>query len=261
MTEEATQAMLSNRSDVGAMLTKAKRMRAKVAKRPAGIDQSTLLTADLPPEMAPYVTALRGGPHGPMFTQGWEVRMVDLEAVVAMQPCVFLDGKDRVGAVDPGDIVSIAKVTMPELSNEAVEPTMDGNGTYSFVSDNPNLRVLGPAASAPQGATPATFGYGVGVPASVMQVARYRDRYVMRDGYHRAVGLMQRGIVQVPAFVWDNAVVEVPMPPNMLAQQAVMGDRPPFLRDYLNDHVALVVGFPAMRKAIFIHAIETLVKV
>ena|SRR5712692_24341 len=36
---------------------------------------------------------------------------------------------------------------------------------------------------------------------SFLQVARFQDRYFLRDGYHRAFGFLSRGIWRVPAFV------------------------------------------------------------
>ena len=36
-----------------------------------------------------------------------------------------------------------------------------------------------------------------------MQVARRNGRPILRDGYHRAVWLLSRGITVVPAFVCD----------------------------------------------------------
>lgn len=45
------------------------------------------------------------------------------------------------------------------------------------------------------------FGYVLGALPSFMQIAVIDGRCILRDGYHRAVGLLSRGISVVPAFV------------------------------------------------------------
>jgi hypothetical protein len=47
------------------------------------------------------------------------------------------------------------------------------------------------------------FTFFVSMGASYIQVARYQGRSFLRDGYHRAVGLLRAGVSQVPAVVID----------------------------------------------------------
>ena len=62
-----------------------------------------------------------------------------------------------------------------------------------------------------------------------MQVGRYRGRHFLRDGYHRAFGLLSRGITIVPAFVRDITVFEelMPDPRVQLPQDSYLGLQPP----------------------------------
>jgi hypothetical protein len=97
-----------------------------------------------------------------------------------------------------------------------------------------------------------------GCDASGYPTGRYRGRYYMRDGYHRAFGLLSRGISVVPAFVRDIGAFEelVPDPRTMLPQDSYLGQRPPVLADYLDDAVASAVRLPAIRKMIIVQALE-----
>jgi hypothetical protein len=76
---------------------------------------------------------------------------------------------------------------------------------WTASSANPNLRIASQVGPLP--VVPAGFALGFALTAgsSFMQVGRYRGRHYMRDGYHRAFGLLSRGITVVPAFVRDIA--------------------------------------------------------
>jgi hypothetical protein len=91
-----------------------------------------------------------------------------------------------------------------------------------------------------------------------MQVGRYRGRHFLRDGYHRAFGLLSRGINVVPAFVRDITAFEelVPDPRTMLPQDSYRGARPPVLPDYLDETVSAAVQVPAAHKMVIIQALE-----
>jgi hypothetical protein len=91
-----------------------------------------------------------------------------------------------------------------------------------------------------------------------MQVGRYRGHHYMRDGYHRAFGLLSRRITVVPAIVKDISAFEelVPDPRTMLPQDGYLGERPPVLADYLDDTVRAAVHLPAARKMVIVQALE-----
>jgi hypothetical protein len=192
-----------------------------------------------------------------MRAEGWDIAMVDLERVVAFQPHVYTDTTtERVASADPADLRSIAAVTLPINDAAPVSVQYDAlKQAYVITSPHPNLRVLNPFnAQLPDGTT--AFGFAVGVTLPFMQVARIQGRYVMRDGYHRAFGLLARGITSVPAYVRDFETTENLAPAGMLPHGAWLGDRPPLLRDYHDDRVAEPVNLPSQHRLIMIHALE-----
>ena len=103
----------------------------------------------------------------------------------------------------------------------------------------------------------AVFGFIVGVSGSFMQVASFRGRLLLRDGYHRALGLISRDIFEVPVFYREFETFEdLRVPPGMLPQDAYLGDRPPLLTDYLNSAVSAITTVPAMQKVVVVQALE-----
>jgi hypothetical protein len=252
--------LLANQA--GAGLPEAQRARVReardaVAGRPAGVDQADLVSA-LPAELADHVTRLGATPAGAaMRAEGWDIAMVDLTRVVAFQPNVFTDtAAERVVGLDPDDLRSIAELTLPINHTAPVSVHYDElKQAYIITSPNLNLRVVSNAGG-PQPDGTLSFGFKIAVAASFVQVARFQNRHVLRDGYHRAFALLSRRITRVPAFVRDYETTENLAPAGMLPQSAWLGDRPPTLRDYHDDRVAESINLPAQHRMIVIHALE-----
>jgi len=254
--------LVSNRA--GVELTEEQRARVRQARdavdaRPIGIDQTDLVSA-LPPELADHLARLEATPAGAgMRQEGWDVALVDLERVGAFQPFVFTDtAVERVASVDPADIEAVAELTLPVNHTAPIVGQYDElKQTYILTSPNPNLKVLGNfSGPVPDANGMPGFGFLVTVAPSFVQVVRFQDRYLLRDGYHRAFGLLSRGISRVPAFVRDFDTVENLAPAGMLAHSAWLGPRPPLLRDYHDDLVTESVSLAAQRRMVVIQALE-----
>jgi hypothetical protein len=90
--DTAHRALLSNRADrqIGeAEIARAAQTRSAVASRPPGIDQADVV-AEVPAELGGHVTALQQATTAaPFFAEGWSVRLVHLDRIIAFQPTVF----------------------------------------------------------------------------------------------------------------------------------------------------------------------------
>jgi hypothetical protein len=183
-----------------------------------------------PGPVAGHLARLQATPAGTgMLQDGWEVAMVDLERVVAFQPLVFTDtAVERVAGVAPDDLGAIAELTLPVNHTAPIVAQYDQlKQAYTFTSPDPNLKVLGNFnGPVPQANGMHGFGFLVGVAPSFLQVVRFQDRYVLRDGYHRSFGLLSRGFSRVPAFIRDFDTLENLAPAGMLPQSAWLGPRP-----------------------------------
>jgi len=101
------------------------------------------------------------------------------------------------------------------------------------------------------------FGFAVTLQKSYLQVAGLGGRYFLRDGYHRAFGLLAAGIRHVPALVKDfESFEQVALPQGLLPQAAYLGDRPPTLSDYHDDQVAADTSLPVVQKMVVIQGLE-----
>lgn len=228
-----------------------------VQQRPEAVAQTDLVR-DVPETLAEHIERLEATAAGAYFREGWHVALVDLPRVYAFQPTVFTDSStERAQGVDALDPVQLATVTLPTVWELEQNVQLDeASKQWLLVSRNPNLRVVGHFAGQIQQPGPPLFGFFVTINPSFLQVARYQERYFLRDGYHRSIGLIALGARYVPAFVRDMDSIQDLLPPGMLPQEAFLGPRPPTLADYYDDAVSVSVELPASQKMVVVQALE-----
>jgi len=242
------------------IISTARHARDAVAARPEGVSQDELITP-LPDVLAGHVRALHASPAAVgMFSEGWQVALVDLTRVCAIQPVIYTDRTfEGTQLLDPDDLPAIAGITLPLTQGDPLPVQFDNiRKAWIVTSTNMNLRITGHAGPLAAGPGGSILGFGVFAGPSFMQVAGRNGRYFLRDGYHRAIWLLDRGITTVPAFVRQFPGVEdlVPDPRPLLPQDSYYGARPPVLPDYLDDSVSAPVQAPDPRKIIIIQALE-----
>jgi hypothetical protein len=230
--------------------------RAVVAEREPVIDQDGIID-ETDPAIASIVERLRQQQDtGAFWEEGWTVGIADLNRVCSLQQSVASQqAEERVSEVDPDDPLSIAAVTLPPPSTEQIPAQFDEQkNVWIITAPNPNLRITsainGPSDNGP------VFGFSIAILPSFLQVARHHGRYVLRDGYHRAFGLLARGITRAPAFIRDFGVGALGTDAGLFTTDVYLGKRPPLLRDFLDDEVAADVDVPAVQKMIVVQAME-----
>ena len=74
-----------------------------------------------------------------------------------------------------------------------------------------------------------------------IEVASYRERWFLRDGYHRSFRLLRRGINLVPAVVLDaKTLAEMGAAGSQFFAQGILfSRRPPMVTDFLDDRMVL----------------------
>jgi hypothetical protein len=263
---QAVRALASGRDDADftpeqkALVSRA---RATVAARTTDLDQ-TGIVMPLPPELADHAAALRAS-SPTMFDEGWDLALVDLSRVCAFQPTVRIaHAEERVAAALGEDWAGLARLTVPVAPSGRLRASFDeARNAWVIVSPNRNLRLIGrftaPVPGSPLGGesgdTPG-FGFVVTVAPSYLQVAEFCGRYILRDGYHRALGLLAAGVPVVPALVCSLGAIEQLNVPGTLPQEGFLGAQPPLLPDYFLDDVAVDVLTPSAQKMVLIQGIE-----
>jgi len=242
---------------------------AAARSRPTGVDQ-THLFSDIGEEVQDYLAILREhSSYKPHFASGRTIRVADLNKVCALQCAVhldFLDRSDHFGGLFQQavqtDMRSLMKITLPLPTPSDLPVQVDQqNGAWVLRCRDLNPRVVGPFNARIELA-PGLFGIGYGFCVAVLpdfvQVVRYRGRYFLQNGYHRALALLEKGITHIPVMVQELSESQSLEIDGRLPDETILGARPPLFRDYLRDDVAAVVANPVPRKTIMIQAAEDL---
>lgn len=195
----------------------------------------------------------------------WRPAVVDLTHVLSFQKIIFTDGPSMDS--EHIDSESLTELCLP--TEQLMPPTgaltdPDGKG-FTISSLNTNLRIAGGQLSE------ANVAPGPGLPSvrmqavtllvsmgtSYMQVVRYRDRWFLRDGYHRASRLLRSGVSIVPCiYIEARTFQEVQAGVGTFPFEVLYGDRPATLKDFWDDTVATDISQLAIRKVIRIRGEE-----
>ena len=163
---------------------------------------------------------------------------------------------DRVADVDPNDLVSVAEVTLPRPEAQTLPIQFDQvRNAWIISAPNANLKILGGFQAEVQPGV-VGVGFGIAIEPSFLQVALHHGRYVLRDGYHRAFGLLSRGVTRAPAFVRDFGVAELGVGQGLFSTAVYLGPRPPRLIDFLDEEVSTEVEVPVVQKMLVIQGLE-----
>ena len=167
--------------------------------------------------------------------------MVEIKKCRAFQPNINLDYTQTLKAKVPeiGDEQGLLKFCLPTrdemLRTPAVANFNPTTNTFTLVTENLDTRILGQV----QGEDPATgrhffgFAYGGGLPQ--MSVVEYKGIYMIKNGYHRAYALMEKGHELMPCLVLktDNYQTTGAVGPGFFNFDLMLSDKSPVLGDFL----------------------------
>jgi hypothetical protein len=196
---------------------------------------STPIERDVPVGCEDYVTEVKAIPQAAAIgLRPWAFKIVDLRRVVGFQIGVH-EPRIRVPdglAADPCSLLRFT-ISKPQKRTLAVAEG-PGENELTIAAASVNLRVVGQLkADVPMG--PA-FGFVIGGGLPWLQVVAFNGRHVLRDGYHRAVGLLRAGIFDVPvARIEGEQLADLGIRPGFFAPDLVLGSQPPLLTDFLDD--------------------------
>jgi hypothetical protein len=187
--------------------------------------------------------------------------VVDLTKLVSFQKAVALDQiEQRVARASAADWTALAAICLPEPTEEPIlQGTYDRDGKgLTITSVNPNLRV-GPLQNfVMPGSGLRMIGFQLVFGSSHLHVVNYRDRSILKDGYHRCFGLLALGIHRVPCIVEEaRSFADVhSRNPTLVSPDDVMGSHPPMVTDFHDPSVSMTVEQQSYRKTVRIHAEE-----
>ncbi len=199
----------------------------------------------------------------------WKPAIVDLRRTLSFQKVISVEGLgERLENISDED--SLLNLCLPEqqpMPGLGAFTDADGKG-FTVSSVNPNLRIaagqLSDALVSPSPGLPPVKMQAITLLVfmgmSYLQVVQYRGRSFVRDGYHRAAGLLRRGVFVTPCiFIDAQSFDQVGTPPGSFTYETLFGDRPPTLSDFWDDKVARSIQQVSVRKVVRVRGEEFVV--
>ena len=197
----------------------------------------------------------------------WRVAVVDLnKPILSFQKVIRTEeAMDRVKSAQQDDWESLVNICLPPGQETqlvgAFDPTQNA---FTASSVNPNLRIgqFGSWDIQGQGGTSdKIFGFTLSLGVSFVQVVHYRDRWMVRDGYHRLYGLMSRGIRKVPCIVVEAADFTQTGAgrPGFFDYEVLYSERPPLVQDFLSEEWSAEVPMQSVTRIVRIRGEEFIV--
>ncbi len=158
----------------------------------------------------------------------WNLGIIDLRKLIAFQRrLTFNPDLPPIRPPLPADWVSLLQIAFAEAYPATYTRTQTDNAVI-LQSSNPNLHLR------PGQAFTNLLEVHAGSP--FFEVALYRGRWFLRDGYHRAYALLQAGVFHLPAVIVNARTLEElgATSPRFFSDEVLFSHHPPMLTDFLN---------------------------
>jgi hypothetical protein len=165
----------------------------------------------------------------------WFLGVVDLRHLLAFQRRIVVDSEAREVPIPASDQWSGLMDLCFGKPKPVVCEAVRSDASVVLRSSNPNLRVR----ITDDSCSPIAIHSG----SPFFEVAHYRDRWFLRDGYHRAYRCLRVGIYYLPAVVVRARTIEELGAVHrwFFPQEALFAAVPPRVIDFLDD--ALVIEY------------------
>ena len=171
----------------------------------------------------PHLDALRAEPtfpeHGVKRASPWTSPGWTSAPLIACQPRVNMDYVEQLRRSAPavGDTDGLLQFCLPlqgSVPAIPIEPKFNpGSNTFSWLSENPDVRVCGPIKGAAPGTGRAMVGFALGPGLHQMSVVSFAGKHMLNNGYHHAVALALAGHTRIPVIIVSTVARRRTRPP------------------------------------------------
>jgi hypothetical protein len=185
----------------------------------------------------------------------WSLGIVDLRPLIAFQRRLsFHPELPQVPIPDARQWSALLSLSFGSAKPIECETIHDRSAqTLTLQSSNPNLhfRITSDPTS------PLSIHTG----GPFFEVACFRGRWFLRDGYHRAYALLNAGVFEIPAvIVYATTIEELgASQPWFFSEEVLFSEAPPCVVDFLDSDLVLEYDRPPLIRTLRITMEETLI--
>jgi hypothetical protein len=191
----------------------------------------------------------------------WALGVVDLQRLLAFQRRLVFSYAQRHSSIPQQDdwsqLISLVLGSRRDTKHRIICNGKAADGLdVNLYSSNPDLQLRLNSKPGHSDLSPLSL-YG-GSP--FFEVAEFRGRWFLRDGYHRAYRLLRAGVHRMPAVVIRTRTLKElgATEPWFFSEDQLFSDRPPRVMDFLDESLVLRYERAALRKVIRIRIEESL---
>jgi hypothetical protein len=191
----------------------------------------------------------------------WTLGVVDLRRLLAFQRRLIFSPTSRNSSIpqrgDWPELISFAMGSRRATEHRTITHSGNSDGLdISLYSSNPDLQLRMNSMTGPNGRSFISLHGG----NPSFEVAEYRGRWFLRDGYHRAYRLLRDGVHHIPAVViYARTLKELgATEPWFFGEDQLFSEQPPRVIDFLDETLVLRYERPALHKVIRIRIQESL---
>jgi hypothetical protein len=183
----------------------------------------------------------------------WSLGVVDLRPLMAFQRRLFFSSETFLPPIPAAkDWPSLLALTFAPAQPVKYDVSHDHASQMLVLrSNNPNLHVR------TTGDVICPLRIHAGSP--FFEVACFRDRWFLRDGYHRAFAFLRAGVFEIPAVIVQAKTIEElgATKPWFFSEEVLFSADPPRVLDFLDDNLILEYDRPPLIKTLRITMDET----
>ena len=174
----------------------------------------------------------------------WSLGVIDLRLLLAFQRRIVLDSealRAKVPAANDWDgLMDLCFGNPKPVACEVVRT----DASILLRSANPNLHFRFTNDSS----SPLTIHTG----SPFLEVAEYRDRWFLRDGYHRAFCCLRAGVFHLPSVIVRAGTLEElgAIHPWFFPEKVLFSTAPPRVADFLDDALVIEYDRPPLIKTV-----------
>lgn len=232
------------------------RARRQIAKRESLIFEDAIL-ANVPRALAGSIERVlkRFDLQEEMKGLDWTIGVVDLRRLHAFQRRLILNGRRPYLEIpDADNWPALFEFAFPPAAPVEYRRLASSGSELVLQSENPNFQVR---TSATCDRHPIQLHGG----SPFFEVAEFRGRWFLRDGYHRAYRLLRGNVQYLPAvIVRARTLAELgPVYPWFFSEETLFGSAPPCVTDFLDDSLTINYVRPRLLKTLRVIIEENLV--
>ncbi len=191
----------------------------------------------------------------------WSFKLIEIDKLICFQKYVDTEykGKKPEGK-EFSDMEKVIEFCLPRDPTTRLVGKVynDAERSYTLFSAGQDHRIIAPYETVDLVTKRRLHGFVVGWGSRLILVAKFKDRFFLKNGYHRVYELKKNHVIHVPCILVDatNFVDTGAAKQGFFPHDLLMSERPPQFVHFFSDAVSPAVQLRPMTKVIRIRAEE-----